>query len=341
MTRHAPLQHSILGTMVVPVAMALRRQGIEAAEVFDSVGIDIDLAFKPEARLPAEQFFALMGRCVEVTDEAFGIYAGEEIRPQMLHGLGLGWLASDTVYAGLTRLVRFLKLVSTIDELRLEEQKDFVKLHSRGMAEADNYVPAALDWGTATILRMCELNLGDFLAPVMIEMDRPLPENPAIWESRFASRVKFSSERTCITWSRSDISQHIVTGDPTLARVNDEHATAYIESFINDTITRKVIQSIINRLPDGPPSRDQVAADICVSSRTLQRRLRDEGRSFNQLVQETREQLAKKYLRQPNRSVVQTAYLLGFSEASAFSRAFKRWTGTYPAEYQKQWRTSA
>ena len=71
-----------------------------------------------------------------------------------------------------------------------------------------------------------------------------------------------------------------------------------------------------------------------MSNRTLQRKLKDEGTSFMDLLQDTRLQLARKYLRQPSRSVVETAYMLGFSEPSTFSRAFKRWTGLAPAEYR-------
>ena len=73
-----------------------------------------------------------------------------------------------------------------------------------------------------------------------------------------------------------------------------------------------------------------------MSNRTLQRKLKEEGVSFSHILQESRIQLAKSYLRQPNRSVIEVCYLLGFSEPSAFSRAFKRWTGDSPASYRDQ-----
>ena len=97
---------------------------------------------------------------------------------------------------------------------------------------------------------------------------------------------------------------------------------------------REVVSKIVERLPDGPPSQQQIAEALHVSNRTLQRKLKDEGTSFMDLLQDTRMQLARRYLRQPSRSVVETAYLLGFSEPSTFSRAFKRWTGVAPAEYR-------
>ena len=79
----------------------------------------------------------------------------------------------------------------------------------------------------------------------------------------------------------------------------------------------------------------QIAEALHVSNRTLQRKLREEGTSFMDLLQDTRLQLARKYLKHPGRSVVETASLLGFSEPSTFSRAFKRWTGSAPNEYKE------
>ena len=126
----------------------------------------------------------------------------------------------------------------------------------------------------------------------------------------------------------------LITGDPQLARANDEQTLAYLDSFMAQSTSRDVVDKIVAHLPDGPPNQQQIAEALHVSNRTLQRKLKDEGTSFMDLLQDTRLQLARKYLRHPNRSVVETAYLLGFSEPSTFSRAFKRWTGTAPADFR-------
>ena len=126
-----------------------------------------------------------------------------------------------------------------------------------------------------------------------------------------------------------------MTGDPALARINDEHTRVFLDNFMARSTTREVVDKIVEKLPDGSPSQQQIAEALHVSNRTLQRKLKDEGTSFMDLLQDTRMQLARKYLRSPGRSVVETAYLLGFSEPSTFSRAFKRWTGQAPAEYRE------
>lgn len=335
MTSDTALRHSVLGTMVLPIAKALRLHGLDPLEVMTLAGIDAAKVANPDWRIPQEVFSDLMARAVELSrEEAFGLESAEQMQPQTLHGLGLAWLASDTVFDGLRRLVRFSKLVTTASDLTLREEGELVHMaFSQSMLFSRSH-PALRDYAVGTIARMCTLALGDFLAPVSVALARPEPVDPRRWESMLASRVRFDCEQTCITWYRADIMEPLVTGDPALARANDEQTQAYLDGFLSRSTSRDVVDKIVEHLPDGPPSQQQIAAALHVSNRTLQRKLKEEGTSFMDLLQETRLQLAQKYLGVPNRSVVETAYLLGFSEPSTFSRAFKRWTGMAPAEFR-------
>lgn len=335
MNRPEPLEHSLLATFILPVARALRLQGIDALDLLEEVGIDAAKAANPDWRVRHTDFNSLMARCVEATgDEAFGLLAAEQLQPQVLHGLGLAWLASDTVFDGLKRLVRFGKLVSTTLDLHLREEGDLVHIDLGRNVEIDGFAFANRDYAVGMVVRMSQMTLGEFLAPVRIAIERPRPQEPQRWEYMLSSRVSFESDRTYLTWSRTDIMEPLATGDPALARVNDEQTQSYLDSFLAQTTSREVVDKIVEKLPDGPPNQQQIAEALHVSNRTLQRKLKGEGTSFMDLLQDTRLQLARKYLRQPNRSVVETSYLLGFSEPSTFSRAFKRWTGMAPAEFR-------
>jgi AraC-like DNA-binding protein len=332
----SPLEHSILATFVLPVAQALRIQGFDALEVLEDVGLDMAKAANPDWRVSHKDFIALLQHCVELTeDEAFGLVAAEQLQPQVLHGLGLAWLASDTVYAGLVRMVRFDKLISTGADMRLEEEGDLIHACLEPNMGGEDVAPTGRDYAVGMVTRMCRLTLGEFLAPVLIQIARPAPEQPERWEYMLSSRVEFDCAATRITWSRADIMEPLITGDPALARVNDEQTQNYLDSFLAQTTSREVVDQIVEKLPDGPPNQQQIADALHVSNRTLQRKLKGEGTSFMDLLQDTRLQLARKYLRQPSRSVVETSYLLGFSEPSTFSRAFKRWTGVAPAEFRE------
>jgi len=335
MSGNQAIQHSVLGTFVLPIAQAMRIHGLDPLDVMAELDIDGAKIANPDWRISQPSFNALMARCVELSgDEAFGLLAAEQIQPQMLHGLGLAWLASDTVFDGLCRLVRFGKLVSTTADMRLVEDGDLVHVDFGTQALVENVEDAVNDYGVGTVARMSALTLGDFLAPVEVQLDRSAPADPSRWESMLASRVHFGGSETRITWYRADIMEPLVTGDPALARANDEQTQAYLDSFMSRTTSREVVDKIVEHLPDGPPSQQQIAEALHVSNRTLQRKLKEEGTSFMDLLQDTRLQLAQKYLRTPNRSVVETASLLGFSEPSTFSRAFKRWTGMAPADFR-------
>ena len=337
MTEPKGAEHSLLGTFVVPVAQALRQLGHDPVQVAETAGIDLAKAANPDWRVSQRSFNELMCHCLELTgEEAFGLLAAEQLQPQMLHSLGLAWLASDTVYDGLLRLQRFSRLVSTDLELQLVEKDALVQLHLGRKSGSVEPVHANRDYAVGIVSRMCRLTLGDFLAPVLIELDRPRPERSERWEYLLASRIRFDAPLACICWYRSDIMEPLLTGDPALARINDEHTRVFLDSFLAQSTTREVVDKIVEKLPDGAPSQQQIAEALHVSNRTLQRKLRNEGTSFMDLLQDTRMQLARKYLRNPGRSVVETAYLLGFSEPSTFSRAFKRWTGLAPAEYRDQ-----
>ena len=86
---------------------------------------------------------------------------------------------------------------------------------------------------------------------------------------------------------------------------------------------------------EGDPKLGDVARKVALSSRTLQRRLKDQGLDFKKLVDDTRHRFSLNYLKDPQHTMTEIAYLLGYSEVSAFNRAFKRWTGSTPVSHRR------
>ncbi len=329
-------EQSMLATFILPIAQALRSQGLDAMALVEEVGIDPSAVINADRRVPIDSVHHLLARSVELSsDEAFGLLAAEHLQPQVLSGLGLAWLASDTVYDGLKRTVRFSSVLSTGVGMQLREDGEFVSLIMQRSAQIENFAPAAADFTVGIIMRMCRLTMGEFIAPVKIGMQRPRPADPAHFETMLSSTIEFDCEETCLTFYLNDISVPLATGDPTLARVNDAQTQGYLDRITVLKTSRDVIEKIVEKLPDGPPTAQQIADSLHVSNRTLQRRLKEEGTSFKDLLQDTRMNLARNYLLQPTRSIVETSYLLGFSEPSTFSRAFKRWTGQAPTEFRQ------
>lgn len=328
------IQNSMLPTLIHPVARALRLYGVDAQALFIEVGIDSSATGVPTQRIPQSRFSALMGRAVELTgDEAFGLAAARQLQPQILLALGLSWLASDTVYDGLRRMVRFARCLSTGVEIHLEEEGELLHAWLYGSLYPPRPVFAGRDYGIGIVMQMCVHTLGEELRAVEARLARPAPHNPEPWQRMFGPAVRFDSADTRVTWRLADVEQPLVSGDPALARVTDERAQAYLDNLLSNSLTRDVANIIIQELPDGAPAQDRVAQALKLSSRTLQRRLAHENTTFSELVSEARLELARAYLGQQGKSVVETAYLLGYSEPSTFSRAFKSWTGQSPVQY--------
>ena len=101
-------------------------------------------------------------------------------------------------------------------------------------------------------------------------------------------------------------------------------------------LAAKIRKTIGESLKDGTPTLARAAKSIAVSARTLQRRLKKQGLDFKKLVDDTRHQLALEYLRDRENTLTQIAFLLGYSEVSAFNRAFKRWTDSTPMDYRRK-----
>ncbi len=325
---------STLATLILPIAKALRLQGVDPMELCEQADIDPAMVINADRRIPVSKMQVLWQLAADATgDEAFGLHAAEQLQPATLQGLGLAVLASSTIYDVLKRLVRFSHVLSTGLELVLTERDELVDMEFVVFGEEEP-VAISQDFGIGVIVVLCRLTLGEYFSPIEIQCRRPEPADPDRFAAMLGSRISYGEEHMRITFVKSDIMEELPSANPELAQVNDEQAETYLATFTTVSAARAVVGKIIEHLPDGPPSQKAIAEAMNVSNRTLQRKLKEEGTSFIDLLQDARLSLARKYLAQPQRSIVEIAYLLGFSEPSTFSRAFKRWTGQAPAEYR-------
>jgi len=324
-----------LGSVSSLLAEALRQSGIDPAPLFDQAGIDISAAKDPDARVPTHRMLNLWSLAIEATDNpCIGLFASRHFQPAFLHGLGFSWLASDNLLDALNRLVRYSRLINTAIEFRVDTQAKTIDLVVVVPDLFPNYVPAGLDLGMAVFLRMCQLTTGDFLLPSHVVLQRQKPCCSEQFTKVFGPSIEYSASENRLCFDRELFTRPLTTSNPSLARINDQAVVDYLARFDRSSISMKVRASIIELLPDGMPKQDNIAETLHVSLRSLQRRLKEEKTSFKHLMDETRYSLARQYLREHHRSISEITYLLGFSEPSNFTRAFKRWTGKTPAEFR-------
>lgn len=327
--------YSTIGSVAGLIARTLGCYGCDPGPLFLEAGINIDEVSSPHARFPVPRMQQLWQLAVDRTDDpCFGLTAAAQFQPAVLHGLGLAWLASDTLRDALTRLARYSRLISTAAEISLENTRDGVNLTMLPPAAWTEFVYAPLDAGMAIFLRMCRTTGGDEITPVKVRLMRPEPDCANRFNEEFRAPVEYGASANVLSFNRDNVDAVLPYANPELARVNDQAVVEYLARFDRERITMQVRTRIIEQLPDGTPNQESIAKSLHVSLRSLQRRLKDEDTNYKTLLETTRHELAVHYIQYSERTIGEITYLLGFSEPSNFTRAFKRWTGKSPADYR-------
>jgi len=330
------MQHySHLATATNILWKLIETNGHDPETLYRDAGIDPDLLNKPGARIPSPLVNSLWAKATETIDDpCFGLMAHKYWHPSYFHALGYAWLASHTLRDALNRFVRYLRIVSEKIFLKLEEGPD-------GLMLALNYkilgmrVPAQIDMGMAMSIHICRLNFGEDLKPVAVNFMHAEPPCTEKYFALFKAPVRFSADTDSITFSNPDVERYLTGANPQLARLNDQVMIEYLAKVDKDDIVNRVTAVIVDMLPSGGVVDEKVAETLGMSVRGLQRRLKETGTTFRTILDAARKDLSSTYVRDPDIELAEVAFLLGFSDQSAFSRAFKRWTGKPPSEVRK------
>ena len=194
---------------------------------------------------------------------------------------------------------------------------------------------ATIDMAMAVTVRMCRLSYGPDFVPARVMMRRPRPDCAERFRTVFGVDVVFGAAQNLICFDRESLSVRLPHASSELARANDRVVIEYLDRFDRSQVSMRARAWLIEQLPSGHPTQSLLARSLHMSVRNLQRRLQEEQTSFKVLLDETRRELAKQYVREAHRPIGEITYLLGFSEVSNFTRAFRRWTGMSPNEYRR------
>lgn len=313
-----------------PRAALLERAQILAADVEDL-----------DNRLPLSRYVALMRAGIDLLDQpALALQYGEAVRMQDLSIVGLICEACETTIDVGTQLNRYGRLVFDEDVgdaysmVRLVNRTDglWMQVTSRTFNSNQLVIEAEfarLVWNTRTMFashpRLSEL------FPLALHFAHEEPSYRAEYERVFQAPVTFGT-----TWNALRLDPEFLTlRHPPINRyvfgVLSGRAEALLKSLESAKSTRDQVESLL--IPDlhkGEQGIERIAEKLHISRPTLYRKLKAEGVNYEQLLDELRHKMALHYLDGKKVSVNETAYLVGFSDPSAFSRAFKRWTGTSP-----------
>ena len=330
------MQHySHLATATNILWKLIEANGHEPDGLYREVGINPSLLNQPGARIPAILVNQLWEKASEIIDDpCFGLKADKYWHPSYFHALGYAWLASHTLRDALNRFVRYLRIVSEKMFLKLEDNLDgFTMILSYELLGMR--IPAQIDMGMAMSIHICRLNFGENLKPAAVSIMHAAPPCAEEYFDLFKAPVRFSADRDSITFATGDVDKYLIGANPQLARLNDQVMIEYLGKLNKDDIINRVTAAIVDILPSGGVTDEKVATTLNMSVRSLQRRLKEVGMTFRRLLDTVRKDLAATYVHDPGIELAEVAFLMGFSDQSAFSRAFKRWEGRTPREARK------
>ncbi len=312
----------------------LEENGVEPLPVFRAARIDPKLMKDMNARFTQAAVTELWAKvAAAIQTPCFGLQAGHLWHPAYLHALGYAWMSSSSLQTALQRLVRFIHIVNQCSDIILSETEDCLKVQW----VTNNQTPPAWinEVRFSVLLAMCRANYGKRLDPVSVSFTHDKPNCAGAYYEYFRAPVYFSAPGNELTLTLKDANKQLSSSNPLMSQVHDQIMVKYLAEIDSDDIVEQVKAAIIDLLPDGRVSDTKIAESLFMSSRTLQRRLQNAGTSFKTILTGVRQGLAMQYIRDSRLTLTELSFQLGFSEMSAFSRAFKQWTGESPRGFRK------
>jgi AraC-like DNA-binding protein len=321
---------------LLPLMSGLRNLGYDPAPMLRAVGVDTTALANPDERVPMSAGSGLLTRAAAVTgDDCIGLHLAEhaDLRTVDVHYFAMA--ASATLRSAYERLSRYQHLIH--ETSRIDHRP-----HGAGLA-IRHVLPGGLaaPRHTAEFLIAAWVRTGRFVtgtdwSPLEVRFAHAAPLSTREHERFFRAPLRFTTGENALVVSEPTLALPCVQAEPALAAFFDRHAAEHTRHrrATPPSLPDRVRDEVRVLLRDSTPGATGVAARLKMSVRTLNRALAGEGTSYREVLNQLRHELACGYLADPHISTGEVAFLLGFSELSAFYRAFRRWTGTTPLAFR-------
>lgn len=320
----------------------LARQGLDPLALLERVQLSPQVLAQRDQRVAASTYLELLGHGVQLSgDEQLGLHLGEAVRPGYYGVLGYLIMSCATLADALHRQARYAALVGNLAQVDLADEQPREGLEPQVALSCRPCLPLHQR-------QLCEETLAGWvtfgrwitgldLSPTEVRFQHAAPADTAEYQRIFACPVLFGQADNALVFPRRLLATPLGQADAQVRLMLDAYADRLLgEIQRGHSVLDRVRLELSRQLPEAGADLQQIAARLALSPRTLQRRLREAGLSFHQLLDETRQQLALHYLADPALELAEIAFLVGFSEPGSLTRAFRRWTGQSPGEYRRQ-----
>lgn len=333
-----PTDATISSASVKALLHAVSQCGADAEALSQSAELDSSLLSNPDSRVPIATMQRLWVLAVQVTaDPHLDLHMAKHVHHSSYGVLAYLLMHSPTLGVAINKLCRYQDIICNGTCISLRHTRESVELVIEITSPAIVYPHFVLNSELAIYLQMLRLLSGQPLAPELVQLAYPAPADTSEHFRVFApAAVTFGTGYSALRLPATVMALPILTADPQLLALLEPHAATLLASLDeHPTFADRVRRELLRLLAQSEPTLDTVAEALGLRPRTLQLRLRQDGHTYQKLLDEVRFKLAERYLHDPVLSIKDIALLLGFAEPSVFVRAFRRWTGQTPGTFRR------
>ena len=321
------------------------KHGASKGPLLRACGISEAALRNPDGRIPGDAYLALIDAAVAATgDTGLAMRHAAETSIDRVSIVGLIVEAAGPLDAAIRHLNRYTRIIA---DFPITGGEDRFELHQAGDAlwlidhfPGADVAPVAIEETFANMIVSFRKAAPGREFALEVHVSFPAPEHRALYDEIFRAPTVFDSGRNAIRINPAWLEENTLVPHPYAFGLYTRHADILLSELERTETTRARVEAqILPELHKGSLSMDAVARDLGMSRQTLYRRLKEENATFAEVHDDLRQKMARDYLTARRISVNETAYLLGFAEASSFVRAFKRWTGQSPAAYREAQKT--
>ena len=310
---------------------------VETRDLVEGLGLAPEGPIDPAVMVPSTAYYDFFAALVDRDPNGLTLplRIGAAMRIDEFGAFGLAWKSAPNLRGSFARSERYGLVLGNAETYSLEEAADGLYF---GFEKAGDGRPGMLlsnEASVSAVDTICkEVSAADF-RPLAVYFKHAPRGAASAYESHFGCPVYFESGRDAVQVSVESIDAPNKLGDEMIARFFDRHLEQEVATLTNDDgLELRVRRAVAKVLSEGVPTLSLIASELGIGARTLQRRLSDEGHSFQSVVDMARKDLAQRLLRETDYSLAEIAFLTGFAEQSGFTRAFKRWAGKTPRSYR-------
>jgi len=310
---------------------------VEIKPLLIALGLNPDTPVDPSIMVTDSDYYQFLEDIarVEQAGHTLSLRVGGTMCCEDYGAFGLAWKSAPNLLGSLKRAERYSRVLTSVASYSIEPVAGgaFAHLHREGARRLG--LRLSNESTIASMLSISREVASKSLNPIGVYFKHPAPAITNDHEEYFSCPVHFDADRDALLLSDESLQTPNKVGDPGIARFFDTHLEAELAKFDDDSaLDKRVKIQISQALSEGVPAISKIAGELAMSGRTLQRKLSEQGQSFQSLVDGTRRELAERLLSGSNHSLADIAFLTGFSEQSSFNRAFKRWAGQTPRSYR-------